>query len=86
MTLMAMFPAQAGPGSNAQGMSLWKSYQDRLSEFRKGIGIPDTVADDGLQSPRSFFLDSDAIGSDPGTDTYGDDVIGEPTFTRGQIF
>lgn len=86
MTLMGMFPQEAGPGSNSQGANLWKTYQLRLSELRKGIGVPMEASVADSLAPRSYFTDNNAIGNSSATDDWGDTIISDPTFQVETVF
>jgi hypothetical protein len=88
LVYMAAFPQDAGIGSTALGPMLWKTYQGRLSEIRKGIGIPTGLlyAEDD-QSPRASLTDQAAWAEDAtAVDVFGRDIPGEPAFTRGMTF
>jgi len=86
-TLMAWRPDQAGPTGNGQGYTLWRQYQARLAEFRKGVGIPVGVADAEItQAPRSYFVDTGSIGSETATDDWGKTVDSAPVFTMGKVW
>ncbi len=86
MALMKTFPQDAGPASNGQGITLWRTYQARLSDLRKGIGIPVNVAVmEADLAPRSYFTDANAIGNTGAIDQFGDCVNAEPAFTRGKL-
>lgn len=85
--LLAAFPASQGINSNSQGSVFWKSYQDRLTAFRKGIGIPPTgTPGENLNSVRTFFTDLGALSANGVTDAVGDTIISEPAFSREMRF
>lgn len=88
-TLMAMFPLEQGQGSLALGPNLWKTYQLRLDEIRKGIGIPTGIAyAEADQAPRSYLVDLGAWNSPNGSviDGFGNPVKTQPVFTMEKIF
>lgn len=85
--LMAWRPDQAGPTGNGQGYTLWRAYQARLVEFRRGIGIPVGVAEaEIVKAPRSYLVDTGAIGSDTAVDDFGSTVDANPVFTMARVF
>ncbi len=87
LALLARFPQEAGPGSLAQGPLLWRTYRDRLKEFRKGVGIPVGVSSGTERSPRGFLTDENAVGAEPlAVDAWGQDIQADPLFTIDKKF
>jgi hypothetical protein len=93
LVLMAMFPAESfsarseGSGSMALGPMLWRTYQNRLADIRKGVGIPvGTAVAEADQAPRSYLTDENAFDSSTATDAFGNHIQSEPFFSIEQVF
>lgn len=90
LALLALYPAEAGPGSSGQAAQLWRAYLNRLKELRQGIGIPSgAVSADTTGTIRTFFGDQNAIGEGVDstlTDQWGEKVDSAPKFTMGRKF
>jgi hypothetical protein len=86
--LYQVFPVTGSPGSSPMGDYLTKTYQARLADFRKGIGIPVGLAVfEADLSPRGFLTDIGAWGTTAtATDAFGDVIHPEPAFSMGKKF
>lgn len=88
MCLMAMFPEEQGPASNALGPMLFRDYKGRIGELRKGIGLPANMAvAEADLAPRSYITDVGGYGAADGdvTDAWGDSVQTESVFTLTKV-
>jgi hypothetical protein len=82
----AAYPSDSGPGSTALGPQLLREYLARLSEIKRGVGIPVAVpAMESDLAPRSYWTDNPVtVPNVPGViypDDYSEDC-GEPWFKR----
>lgn len=69
----------------SQSSAYWKTFTERLKDFRSGKGIPVAVGMAELDAaPRDAFTDGEAIPS-PGEDAWGDTLDSEPAFTREKV-
>lgn len=85
--LAVAFPQESGPGQVAEGPVLMGIWERRLEMLRKGSGVPnDAPKSANLTTPRSYFLDTGAIGSDDAEDAFEADVDANPRFTQGKEF
>ena len=85
MALLAAYPNTGGPGSTDAGPTYLRGYRQRLTEFRKGIGIPSTSPQDAAGAPASYFTTMGAIGGGA-TDELGREIDAEPAIRREQVW
>lgn len=85
--LITAFPQDTGPASNGAGAILWKAYQARLAEMRKGIGLPGGLSPtvSTINVPVTFFTQNGAIGADDAEDSWGETINAAPAFTRDMV-
>jgi hypothetical protein len=85
---LSTFISAPGVNGQANGQALLKSYEDRLTGMRTGVGIPVGLGyAETNRTPRSFFTDTQSIGQDMDAfDAWGDEVRSDPVVTMGKLY
>lgn len=85
---LSTFVAAPGVNGQANGQALLKSYEDRLTGMRMGVGIPVGLGyTETNRTPRSYATDMNSIGMDMNAvDPWGDRVMSNPVVTMSKVY